>query len=433
MDISALVNHDDGATVLPRRSLSNSHSISAPSPVTASANLPTPSKPTRRQMPLKRKRHDPKPIWAYLEGEELSPELHRQQEQRQQSRPPPPAIQPQPTPQAHAQPPPPPMAHRNGLPVNGHGVPSKPGAASELSGYERPVSNDAHVYDEVSRKVCDFIWKMAVTNDAVRNAINESQHTQLEIEARWGHVIERQSNGRLRGYHDTETAIKSENMDIKFESTMTMEQHKRMNIYLNAQVQQSMAPGASRPPVKYQHTREVDILYELGQAQFASLPRMVQVLISAQGGRQRIRVTRDQKTNEVIRSMIKVRLGNLEISSPQTEWDYRIGINLEINYPGPLEGLTLAVEHGRTPDSMKRLKDRMSYSWLGAYQVDLTQVQQGPTKNHELELELDSDVLLQNADKVTRKEPNSFESLITGLMNNLRVLSREITPPAPGA
>jgi polynucleotide 5'-triphosphatase len=433
MNISALVNHDGDATVLPRRSLSNSHSVSAPSPVTSNANLPTPSKPTHRQMPLKRRRHDPKPIWAYHEGEELPPELQKLHEQRQQSRPPPPAAQPQPTLQSHAQPPPTPIAHRSGPPANGNGAHPQAIPVTELSGFERPVSNDAHIYDDVSRKVCDFIWNTAVNNEAVRKAIDESEHTQLEVEARWGHIIEKGSNGRLRGYHDTETVIKSQNMDLKFESTMTMEQHKRMNMYLNGQVRESKMPGASRPPVEYKHTREVDMFYELGQEQFATLPEMVKRLIHAGGVRQRIRVTRDQKTNEVIRCMIKHRIGNLEISSPQTEWDYRIGINLEINYPGPIDALVPVVEPGKDLDSMKRQKDRMSYSWLGAYQVDLTQVQQGPFKNHELELELDSGVLIDNADKVRRKEPTQFEGLINGMMNNLRVLSREITPPAPSA
>jgi hypothetical protein len=384
-------------------------------------------------MPLKRKRHDPKPIWAYREGEELPPELRKQQEQRQPSRPPPPAAQAQPTPPPHAHPPPVPVAHRNGPPANSNGAPSPSAKSNELTGYERPVSNDAHVYDEVSRKVCDFIWNLAITNGELRKAIAGSELTQLEVEARWGHIIDRQSNSRLRGFHDTETVIKTQNLDIKFESTMTMEQHKRMNMYLNGQVRESQAPGASRVPVKYQHTKEVDILYELGQEQFQSLPEPVKRLINASGTRQKIRVTRDQKTNQVLRSMIKLRLGNLEISSPQTEWDYRIGINLEINYPGPIDNLEPAVEKGKTPESMKRQKDRMSYSWQGAYQVDLTQVQQGPTKNHELELELNSDVLLDNADKVTRKEPNSFEALINGMMHNLRVLSREITPSAPAA
>jgi polynucleotide 5'-triphosphatase len=389
-------------------------------------------------MPLKRRRSDPKPIWAYREGEQLPPDLQRQHEQRLSSRPPPPpAAQPQPAPQphAHAQPPAIPVAHRNGPPVNGNGngAPPKSLTSNELTGFERPVSNDAHVYDEVSRKVCDFIWNLAVNNEPVRNAIAESEHTQLEIEARWGHIIDKQSNGRLRGYHDTETVIKSQNMDLKFESTMTMEQHKRMNMYLNGQVRESMAPGASRAPVKYHHTKEVDTFFELGQEQFAVLPEMVRRLIHATGGRQRIRVTRDQKTNQVLRALIKHRIGNLEISSPQTEWDYRIGINLEINYPGSIDNLEPVVEPGKSLESMKRQKDRMSYSWLDAYQVDLTQVQQGPLKNHELELELSSDVLIDNADKVRRKEPNSFEGLINGMMYNLRVLSREITPAGPGA
>jgi polynucleotide 5'-triphosphatase len=430
MDISALVNHDGEPAVLPRRSVSHPHSMSGSSPVLTHANLATPSKSTRKQMPLKRSRHDAKPIWAYREGEQLSPELRRLEEQRQQSRPPPPTVQSQPTPQPHAQPPPP-IAHRGGPPANGNGAPplSLSGTVTELTGFERPVSNDAHVYDDVSRKVCDFIWNMAITNDAVRNAIAESEHTQLEIEARWGQIIDRQSNGRLRGFHETETVIKSQSVDIKFESTMTMEQHKRMNMYLNSQVQASIAPGASRAPVAYQHTREVDIFYELGQAQFATLPEGVKRLINAGGARQRIRVTRDQKTNQVIRTMIKHRIGNLEISSPQTEWDYRIGINLEINYPGSIDNLEPVVEPGKNLESMKRQKDRMSYSWMGAYQVDLTQVQQGPAKNHELELELSSDVLLEHADKVRNKEPSKFEGLIMGMMNNLRVLSREITPP----
>lgn len=435
MDISALVNHDGDAAVLPRRSLSNPHSISAPSPVATSAKLPqTPNSARRRQMHFKRKRHDPKPIWAYREGEDLPPELQRQQDQRQHQRPPPsapppPVIQPVPAPH-HAQPTP--MPQRAGPPSNGNSAPAQ-GATTELMGYERPVSNDKSIYDDVSRKVCDFIWTHAVNNELVRNAIAESELTQLEIEARWGHILEKSSNSRLRGYHDTETVIKSQNMDLKFESTMTMEQHKRMNMYLNGQVRESKAPGASRAEVNYQHTKEIDIFYELGQEQFAVLPQTIKQLIHASGTRQRIRVTRDQKTNQVLRTIIKHRIANLEVSSPQTEWDYRIGINLEINYPGPIDNLEPVVEAGKTLESMKRQKDRMSYSWLGAYQVDLTQVQQGPMKNHELELELNADVLIENADKVRSKEANNFEGLINGMMNNMRVLSREITPVAPGA
>ncbi|KAF1841451.1 mRNA triphosphatase CET1 [Cucurbitaria berberidis CBS 394.84] len=427
MDISALVNHDTEAAVPPRRSLSNPHSLSAPIP--SAASISTPPKPTHKPMPpLKRKRHDPKPIWAYREGEELPPELKQQEEQRQQPRlAPPPATQPQPQPQPHGSP----IVQRNGAPPSAIDGPSEPVIATGLAGFERPISDDAHVYDDVSRKVCDFIWVTAVNNELVRNAIADPL-TQLEVEARWGHIIDRRSDQRFRGYHDSECVIKTDNMEVKFESTMTIEQHKRMNMYLNGQVQKAKAPGASRASVEYQHTKEVDIFYELDQQGFLSLNPIVQRLINQSGTRQRIRVTKDAKTGNLLRAIIKHRIGNLEISSPQTEWDYRIGINLEIDFPGPIENLQPAVEPGKTPESMQRHKDRISYSWLGAYQVDLTQVTQGQNRNHELELELDAGVLIDNADKVRQKAGNSFEGLITGMMNNLRVLSREITPPAPG-
>ncbi|KAJ4989795.1 mRNA-capping enzyme subunit beta [Stagonosporopsis vannaccii] len=425
MDLSAIVNQDEGL-VLPRRSSSNAHAISQSSPISASSKIPT---PTPRAMPLKRKRHEPKPIWAYREGEELPEELQRlQEQQRQQARPPPP---PPVQPQAHHQAP----AQRNGPPPVASAA--APTGVHELAGYERPVSNDAHVYDDVTRKVCDFIWTTAVNNEIVRKAIAESPHTQLEVEARWGQIIDRHRGPhgeRLRGFHDTECVIrKTDVLDIKFESTMTMEQHKRMNMYLNSQVQSSVpASGNKRPEVKYHHTKEIDQFYDLGQAGFDKLPPTVRVMIAQSGKTERVRVSKDAKTGNVLRKIIKLRVANLEISSPQTEWDYRIGINLEINYPGSIEELDPSIENGKTLRDMQRQKDRMSYSWLGAYQIDLTQVVQGTAKNHELELELESQVLLDEADKVRRQDKsNSFESLINGLLNNLRVLSREITPQGP--
>ncbi|KAF1941550.1 mRNA triphosphatase CET1 [Clathrospora elynae] len=396
--------------------------------------MPTPPKTTHtQQMPHKRKRHDPKPIWAYREGEELPPELkQQQQEQRQQTRPPPLPVQAQAQPGSQAQPRPPPrptpIVERNGHPPSETDASLQLPSGHELQGFERPVSDAPQVYNDVSHKVCVFVWDNAVANELVRTAIADPK-VQLEVEARWGQIVERTTDRRIRGMWDNECVLKTENLDVKFESTMTVQQHKRMNLYLNSQVQMSQAPGAARPAIGYQHTYETDIFYELDQQGFSSLNPIVQRLIGQTGGRQRVRLTRDKNTGEVLRAIIKHRIANLEISSPNTEWDYRIGINLEIEFPGPIESLQLAVEPGKTAESMQRQKDRMSYSWLGAYQVDLTQVTQGASKNHELELELDAGVLVREAHKARRKEVSKFESLVNGMMNNLRVLSREITGP----
>lgn len=299
----------------------------------------------------------------------------------------------------------------------------------ELVGYERPVTNDLKVYDEMSRSICDFIWQNVVENQGLRSVVAESPGVQVEIEARWGQIVDRNTGHRIQGIHDTECVVKDHVSDAtKFESTMSLEQHKKMNQFLNGQVSKSKQPGAMRAEVDYKHTKESDIFYELDQGGFNQLPPAIQQLIAQTNARQRIRVTRDMKTNQIIRQIIKYRVKNLEISSPKTEWDYRIGINLEIEFPGSIESLQPAVENGRSVESMERKKDRVSYSWLSAYQIDLTQVVQGKNRNHELELELDAGVVIEAADNIKRNVPSDFESLITGMMNNLRVLSREITP-----
>src|SRR4051812_36238639 len=101
MNIAALVNP---APEAPRRSPSNPHSITGHSPATSAAKLPTPPLSNHKSMPLKRKRNDPKPIWAVREHEVLDGRPLQPREQSQPSRPPPstPRTQPQPPPNIQA-------------------------------------------------------------------------------------------------------------------------------------------------------------------------------------------------------------------------------------------------------------------------------------------------------------------------------------------
>lgn len=424
MDIAALVNPVSEAP--PRRSLSGSYHFASSSP-SATSPITTDNKPMNR----KRKRHDPKPIWAVREDEVFDGLSFPQwQKQREASRP---APAPHAPVQAQALPTPVPV--RNGPPVSNTIPPPQPLAHGELNRFERPVSDDARIYDDVSRMVCDFIWNQVIVNKEVRNAVAESPNNQIEVEARWGQLLHKGSGQRisLHSITSTEGVVRPDMAaDFKFESTMTMQQHKAMNNYLNKQVQKSNLPDTVRSKVQYKHTKEEDEFYVLDQDAFNLLPPYTRQLIGQTKKAQRIRVTRDPNDpTKRPTALIKVRIENMEISSPRTEWDYRIGVNLEIKYPGPIDNLKLAVEPGRDAESMKRFKDRVSYSWLGAFQIDLTQVISGNSKNHELELELDSGILLTHGDNVRDNIPNDFESLINGMMNNLRVLSREITPPAP--
>ncbi|KAF1958789.1 mRNA triphosphatase CET1 [Byssothecium circinans] len=424
MDIRSLVNPVSEAP--PRRSPSGSHNILASSPAISSANLPTPPPATNRAtMTGKRNRHDPRPIWAYRENE-TDPDgntLNKHLDKIQRSRPAPaPAPQPQPRP-------PPPIVH-NGL-SHSNGTASRPADSLFTSGYTRPISDDIEVYDDVARKVCDFVWMSVIKNEEVRQALQESPDTQVEVEARWGQIQNRADKQRLQGIHTTECIIHPDiaAASTKFESTMTMPQHRKMNKFLNDQVGKSLS-NPLREKIHYKHTKEIDQFFELKQDGFSRLPPTIRGIIGKSPKSARIRVTRaENNPDKIICAIIKLRIDNLEISSPQTEWDYRIGINLEVKYPGPLDDLQPIVESGLTIGDMARHKDRMSYSFTNAFQVDLTQVTQGKKKIHELELELNSDVLLREGNQIlTTSQPSQFEYLMVGLMNNLRVLSREITP-----
>lgn len=104
--------------------------------------------------------------------------------------------------------------------------------------------------------------------------------------------------------------------------------------------------------------------------------------------RDKIRVTRDEKTGTVLESMRKVRLGNLDIYSPKRQADWRISVNLEI--PGTCfnalcpkflkKNLGHSVSHPLGSSTFTRRKDRMSYSHE-EFNIDLTQVQSSRPMN----------------------------------------------------
>lgn len=126
--------------------------------------------------------------------------------------------------------------------------------------------------------------------------------------------------------------------------------------------------------MSYKHTYETDTFYELSQAGALQLPRSIAsgVQYNARAANKpKVRVTTDQKTGKEIAKIIKARVADIDVYSPRTAFDWRISVNVEMNFDGEMRGL---VETDRR-DGKKadRNKDRMSYKHL-AYQIDLTQV-----------------------------------------------------------
>ncbi len=91
----------------------------------------------------------------------------------------------------------------------------------------------------------------------------------------------------------------------------------------------------------------------------------------------KVRVTHDQKTNQVLAKIIKARIVDLDIYNPQSPLDCRISINFEMRFDGDVEDVIAAGTGERIPD---RNKDRLSYS-QSHYQIDLTQVTQMTSAN----------------------------------------------------
>jgi len=133
--------------------------------------------------------------------------------------------------------------------------------------------------------------------------------------------------------------------------------------------------GTPRVPIKYLHRREVDKFYELPASMRADLPAAVQNLLPAKHT-VKVRVSTDQKTQQLLAKIVKVRVADMSLYLPGGELDCRISVNLEVNWHGPVEELERVQRQtgldGRLPD---RNKDRLSYDH-GHYQIDLTQVTQ---------------------------------------------------------
>lgn len=122
-----------------------------------------------------------------------------------------------------------------------------------------------------------------------------------------------------------------------------------------------------RVQLSYAHKKERDTFYEVSPEE---LPPVIRSNLNPRH-KPKVRVTTDQNTGEVLAKIIKCRVADMDVYSPRTPFDWRVSVNLEMEYGGDIRNLPVvdASKGGRG----ERNKDRMSYRHL-AYQVDLTQV-----------------------------------------------------------
>ncbi|KAI9733049.1 MAG: mRNA-capping enzyme subunit beta [Cirrosporium novae-zelandiae] len=286
-------------------------------------------------------------------------------------------------------------------------------------------------FEEITRRIANFLFQQVVVNTDIgvgSAGDTANQGAILEIEARIGHIIDRETNERLRLPVSTECIIaKDPSKKTSFESSMTESHHRALNEYLNSLVVQSVKQNESmksRQPIVYQHTKEIDTFYELPQAGLLEIPSAIRKQLNARF-KPKVRITHDQKTGKQLAKIIKGSLGTLEIYSPMTAFDWRVSVNVEMKYDGDIGTL---VEVSRAGRRSERIKDRVSYRHV-AYQIDLTQVAPSDVakveKEHELEIELSSMEVRRQGQLAHAGQTSHYEELIGGFVNNVRVLVRQ--------
>ncbi|KAI9726291.1 MAG: mRNA-capping enzyme subunit beta [Chrysothrix sp. TS-e1954] len=281
--------------------------------------------------------------------------------------------------------------------------------------------------EEITRHLCDFLYRHIVLNDAA----GSMDQGQLEIEAKFGTLIDRSTNERLRLPILTESIV-APGADVSFESDMTSAQHGLYNEFLNRKLEESVR-GASanqvqqtkkRTPLEYQHLRQIDTFYDLPKSEVPHLPPSVQQQLAKDPRRfrPRVRVTTDEKTGQVLAKIIKTRIDDFHVFSPACALDWRLSVNMETNWDGDLQALLASQPAGEK--LQVRRKDRMSYRHVFC-QIDLTQVKTGEKDpSHELEVELATSEVMRQGKLLGTQQANEYEGVVKSLVNNVRVLAR---------
>ncbi|KAL9577258.1 MAG: hypothetical protein Q9212_006480 [Teloschistes hypoglaucus] len=325
---------------------------------------------------------------------------------------------------------------------NGQGRPADHSARSELDptgilGLWEPSITNVIPAEELSKAVSDYLYTTVVTMNGVQfgPAGGTASHgAMVEVEAKIGQIIDKNTNDRIKIPVSTECLLDRNDPNLRtvFRSSMTETQHRRLNGFLNQALKDSQPPppGESqrkpRVPLSYVHTRETDTFYDLSDKSISSLPPSVQQYLDRRN-RPKLRITTDQKTGKEIAKIVKVRINDIEIYSPQTLFDWRVSVSLEVNYDGDMRDLVESTEgkDRRRPD---RNKDRVSYKH-SHYQIDLTQVKPADSnskteKEHELEIELSSQAIREQGLLASQNQENKYLDLIKGFVDNVRTLAR---------
>ncbi|KAL8697264.1 MAG: hypothetical protein Q9224_002403 [Gallowayella concinna] len=316
--------------------------------------------------------------------------------------------------------------------ANGHGsideIRSNPGPAELLGPWEPAITNIIPS-DELIRAIMN--WLVGIFHE-----MSDVILDMVEIEAKIGILEDKNTGGRVRIPVETECIVNrnNPNLQAQFKSSMTMAQHAQLNEFLNKAVIESSplppnAPprlGRPRVPLVYARFKQTDTFYDLSPNALNTLPPVIQNYLDRRNA-PKVRITTEQGTGKEVARIIKVKVANIEVYCPRTLFDWRVSVNLEMKWDGDVKDLVKSTE-GKEQRNPERKKNRLSYK-QGPYQMDLTQVEKiganaAIEKEHELEIELSTTAVREQIHRVLTHQPDAYEDLIKGFVDNVRTVVR---------
>lgn len=107
--------------------------------------------------------------------------------------------------------------------------------------------------------------------------------------------------------------VLTDDTGLRFQSNMTITQHKAFNQLLNARVVETSHPSYPHSRIAYSHTHELDTFHTTQE-------------------KRKIRVTKNEKKpndTSLWKAVEKVRVADMNVYSPKRCFDWRVSISLE--------------------------------------------------------------------------------------------------------
>ncbi|KAI5966727.1 CET1 [Candida pseudojiufengensis] len=281
--------------------------------------------------------------------------------------------------------------------------------------------------NSITRTISEWIY-------ANFSNIDDKNRKNVELELKFGKIIDKRTGNRININVITE-CIYTDQSNIKFDMEVEELAFKDIRKFfdeLEKSYQEDIKRNGSSESHHHHQRRKFNILESDKTDSFYQIGSKGEHL-------RKVRISKDNLLDPPrFEAIQKERIGDLYIHNPQSMYDLRLSLSLEIPVP---EGNIESIRTKNQPQ-LSREKKRISFTHPATItQFDLTKVlipKEFKNKNgkkiinydikYEIEMEADTLELFQSIDKIVQGIDNfRLEELIEVFLNNARILNNRVT------